>query len=605
MRRACIAAILGLGLAQLNAGAFAQDNKPKDEAAPVRFEWGVKIPMRDGVRLNATVYRPLAQKDGLPCIFFLTPYIAQGAHDRGMYFAGRGYVFVSVDTRGRGNSEGEFTPMLQEAKDGHDIVEWLAGQPWCNGKVGMWGGSYTGYDQWATAKEFPPHLATIVPTAAVGPGIDFPMLNNMFYTYDPRWLLMVSGRASQERIFADGAFWAAQSQRWFEAHAPYRELDRYVGNPSPTFQGWIDHPTQDAYWDSYRPDASDFARFSLPILSITGHYDADQPGALWYYREHMRHGSAKGKASHYLVIGPWDHAGTRTPQAEMGGLKFGKASLLDMNALHKAWYDWTMKAGAKPEFLKDKVAFYVVGEEAWRYAPTLEAVTASTQTWYLDSAGGRANDVFASGALRVDRHGTGAPDRYVYDPLDTASLAYEARPEVFGMAYEAYVDQRAVLMSSGKQLVYHTPAFDRDTDIAGVFRLSAFIALDQPDTDFDARIYEVKTDGGSVLLAQDMMRARYRKSLREETLVTPGAVERYDFERFNFTARRIAKGSRLRLVIAPVNSLMMQKNYNTGGVIAEESGKDARKVTVTLYHDAERPSALFVPIAAESSVRAD
>jgi len=289
----------------------------------------------------------------------------------------------------------------------------------------------------------------------------------------------------------------------------------------------------------------------------------------------------------------------------MGGLKFGKASLLDMNALHKAWYDWTMKGGAKPDFLKDKVAFYVVGEEAWRYAPTLEATTADTRTWYLDSEDSRANDVFASGALRTDRPGTGAPDRYVYDPLDTSSLAYEARPEVFGMAYEAYVDQRAVLMSSGKQLVYHTPAFDRDTDIAGVFRLSAFIALDQPDTDFDARIYEIRTDGSSVLLAQDLMRARYRSSLREETLATPGVVERYDFERFNYTARRVAKGSRLRLVIAPVNSLMMQKNYNTGGVVAEESGKDARKVTVTLYHDAERPSALHVPIAAESSVRAD
>ncbi|HZP67511.1 MAG TPA: CocE/NonD family hydrolase, partial [Rudaea sp.] len=110
------------------------------------FRWGVKIPLRDGVRLNATLYRPQGQAEPLPCIFTLTPYISQSYHDRGMYFAAHGYVFLTVDVRGRGNSEGEFTPLLQEAKDGHDVVEWLAQQSYCNGKITMWGGSYAGYD---------------------------------------------------------------------------------------------------------------------------------------------------------------------------------------------------------------------------------------------------------------------------------------------------------------------------------------------------------------------------------------------------------------------------------------------------------------------------
>jgi len=107
--------------------------------------------------------------------------------------------------------------------------------------------------------------------------------------------------------------------------------------------------------------------------------------------------------------------------------------------------------------------------------------------------------------------------------------------------------------------MYHTSAFDQDTDIAGFFKLSAYIALDQPDTDFDVRIYEIRSHGSSIFLARDLMRARYRNSLRQETLVKPGVIERYDFQHFNFTARRIAKGSRLRLVIGPVNTLMMEK----------------------------------------------
>ncbi len=580
--------------------AAGSDAKSGAKADPVAFQWGVEIPLRDGVELAATLYRPRGRDEPLPCVFTLTPYVSSNYHDRGLYFAGHGYVFLTVDVRGRGNSGGEFMPLLQEAKDGHDVVEWLAKQPYCNGKVTMWGGSYAGYNQWATAKEFPPHLATIVPVASPMPGVDFPMLHNMFYPYDLRWLTFVSGNAVQDAIFGDNAFWTAQFRRWYEAHAPFAELDEYVGNPSSIFQTWIAHPTRDAYWDSYKPTAAEYGKLDLPILSITGQYDGDQPGALAFYDEHMKFGSPSAKAKHYLVIGPWDHPGTRTPQAKVGGLSFGSASLVDMNALHKAWYDWTMKGAAKPEFLKDRVAFYVAGEEAWRYAPTLAAVTARTDAYFLDSTDSRANDVFASGDLRTGKPGDGAPDHYVYDPLDTSPLAYEVEASAEGLT-----DQRGLLMSSGKLLVYHTPPFAKDTDLAGFFKLSAWIALDQPDTDIQAAVFEIAVDGDSVFLASDQMRARYRNSLREAELVTPGRVERYDFDHFTFSARRIRKDSRLRLVIAPVNSLHAEKNYNSGGVVAQESGKDARKVTVTLYHDAERPSALYLPIAAASSVPAE
>jgi uncharacterized protein len=567
-----------------------------DKADPVAFQWGVKIPLRDGVKLNATVYRPEQQKDPLPCIFTLTPYISASYHDRGMYFAGHGYVFLTVDVRGRGNSEGEFTPMLQEAKDGHDVVEWLAQQSWCNGKVTMWGGSYAGYDQWATAKELPPHLTTIVPVASPYAGVDFPRRNNIAYPYDVQWLTFTSGRALQEKIFGDSAFWAAKFKELYEQHRAFRDVDSIVGNPSPIFQGWIAHPMLDAYWDAYNPSAEQYARIDLPILTVTGQYDGDQPGALTHYREHMAHASAHAKAQHYLVIGPWDHPGTRTPKADVGGLTFGKASLLDMNKLHKDWYDWTLKSGPKPEFLRDQVAYYVLGSgaEEWRYAPTLDAVTAEARPLYLTSFDGRANDLFAGGTLAPEKpRGRMQPDRYAYDPLDTSSAKVD-EVEVPNML----TDQRWVMQQSGKYLIYHSAAFEKDLDIAGFFRLSAWIALDQPDTDFHVMVFEIQPDGTDVFLSDDMMRARYRESPRQARLVPKGSIERYDFQRFTFAARRVRAGSRLRLIVAPMNSLYSEKNYNTGGVVADETGKDARTVNVTLYHDAQHPSALYVPIAA-------
>jgi uncharacterized protein len=202
----------------------------------VEFRWGTRIPLRDGVQLNASVYVPRNQRVPLPTLVTLTPYVADYNHARGVYFAAHGYPFVVVDVRGRGTSEGTFKPFIQEAQDGYDVVEWLANQPFCNGKVGMWGGSYCGYNQWATAKEVPPHLATIVPRAAPYVGVDFPMRKNIFYPYLLQWITFTSGRAAQTNIFSDTALWAAIYRIWHESGQPFCTLDAVAGNCSTTFR---------------------------------------------------------------------------------------------------------------------------------------------------------------------------------------------------------------------------------------------------------------------------------------------------------------------------------------------------------------------------------
>jgi uncharacterized protein len=594
----CAAYTLDLAVADAatQASAFPLQSPAASPARipDVAIRWGEKIPLRDGIKLNATIYRSRDLKTPAPCVFTLTPYVGQSYHDRGLYFAANGYTFLTVDVRGRGNSEGTFVPLLQEAKDGHDIVEWLARQPFCNGKISLWGGSYAGYDQWATAKEFPPHLSSIIPVASPFAGVDFPMSNNIPYPYDMQWLTLTSGRTAQDKIFGDAPFWESIYRKLYLEHRPFRALDQIAGNPSTIFQTWVDHPMQDAYWDAYNPSAEQYAKIDMPILSITGHYDGDQPGALEHYRQHMANASARARAQHWLIIGPWDHAGTRTPLPEFGGLKFGPASLVDMNALHKAWYDWTLKGAAKPDYLKAAVAYYMTGSETWRYADSLDAVTAQMRPLQLNSTAGRANDVFASGSLSSAADAQGF-DQYVYDPLDITASELSADTSVEGLT-----DQRGVFANGGKSLIYHTEPFTGDTDLAGHFVFDAYLDIDQPDTDFNAAIYDIAPDGSSVFLAADSKRARHRESLRAQKLVTPGTILRYRFDSFTFIARTLAKGHRLRLVFGPINHPGAQKNYNAGGVVADETEKDARTVTVKLHHDREHPSALLMPIAAAS-----
>ena len=585
-------AITNLAVTMLLGVSMARaQQKPAADELTVDMQWAVKIPARDGVKLNATVFMPHGQKQPLPVIFTFTPYIGDSYTDRAVYFAKHGYVYALVDVRGRGNSGGEFEPFVNEGRDGYDVVEWLAKQPYCNGKVTMWGGSYAGFDQWTVLKEFPPHLATIVPAAAAHPGVDFPFQYNIFAPYDLQWLTFTSGVTGNGSLFGNSGFWTSKAREMYMSHSAFQDFDKLAGNPSTVFQKWVKHPAPDAYYDAMVPSPEQYKRIGVPILTITGHYDGDQPGAFTFYKRHMKFGTAEAKANHYLIVGPWDHAGTRTPRAEVGGLKFGEASVLDLNKLHSDWYDWAMKGGTKPAFLKKRVAYYVVGAEEWKYADSLESISNEVKTLYLSSNGG-AGDVFHSGMLSEGKPGAGsAADEWIYDPLNTKPGAEEPEDEPHGLT-----SQRGVVNLFGEGVIYHSEPFAEATEITGFPKLTAWLRMDVPDTDLQADLYEILPEGGSVQLSGATMRARYRESPREEKPVPAGKIERYAFDNFTFFSRRVAKGSRLRLVVRSINSTGAGKNYNSGGVVAAETGKDARTAHIALVHDAAHPSALELPI---------
>ena len=591
-----------VSVGMLQAQTPSPSSRPSPSQADYEFRWGVKIPMRDKVELNATLYLPKTPDGSLsktPVIFTLTPYISDSYHARGAYFASHGYAFALVDVRGRGNSGGEFEPFVNDPRDGHDLVEWFAKQPFCDGKVAMWGGSYAGFNQWAAAKELPPHLATIVPAAAAHPGLDYPSTQNVGLTYDMQWYTFTSGRTGQQNLFGDQKFWQTKFLDAYKKHVPFKSLDSFIGNPSVNFQRVVKHPTVDAYYDAMVPTREQFQKITIPVLTITAQYDGDELGALSYYRDHLANTTPEARAKHFLVIGPWDHAGTRTPTDEVAGIKFGPGAVIDLNDLHRQWYDWTMKSGPRPEFLKNQVAYYLLAagnsgaNSEWKYADNFETLVANPKIFYLNSKNGDGNGVFRSGSL-IEKQPSEGLDTFIYDPLDTTRG--ERVDGIEPKEKTAGIDQTYPLSIANDGLVYHTDALPNETSFIGCPAVTLWVSIDTPDVDLSAHLYEIQPDGTSIVLWSDTRRLRYRDSLREAKLVKPGEIVRCDFNPGLFVARHLMKGSRLRLVVSSPNSIHFQKNYCSGGVVAEETAKDARTCHVQVYHDATHPSTIQLPL---------
>lgn len=539
--------------------------------------------MRDGASLSANVYHPATAANAKgPAILTLTPYTADSRHRQAMFFARHGYTFVVVDLRGRGNSGGDYWPYETEGQDGRDAVQWITHQSWSNGKVGMWGGSAAGRNQWATLKEFPLGLVTIVPIASNYPGFDFPAYKNVYSSWTLNWLSSVTGRAANSDFSGDVDHWTQVFRSHYLAKRPFDQLDEHVGMPSAVFERWLSHPSADAYWDTFVPTAADYRRIDIPILTITGHYDGVQRGALEFHRHHMRDGSDAGRARHFLVIGPWNHAGTRKPVRKFGGAEFGEKSLLDIDQLLLDWYDWTLRDGPRPAFLEDRLRYYVEEQDDWRSAPSLDAMATKSRRLF-----------FQAQALQ-DRPGAEASASYLYDPLDTRAGAVEP---AYGSDY--LLDASPVTHLFGAGLVYETPPLTTELTIAGRARAELWLQMDAPDTDIELLLYQLRPDGTSIRLAQDHVRVRYRDSLRYPEPAPMNETFRIVLPDFNFFARRIERGSRLRLLVHAPNSIYAQKNYNSGGDVSRESGADARPVRVTIQHGGKHASFIELPIADE------
>lgn len=266
----------------------------------------------DGVVLSAVVARQREAGRQAAALNF-TIYTNLEAHRQwALRAAERGYVGVVVDARGKRLSSGPIVPYEHEAEDAYVAIDWISKQPWSNGEVGIYGGSYSGFTSWAAAKKgVHPALKTIVAWAAAIPGLGLPMENNIFLNANYAWAFYVANnRYLDDDTYNQGGRWNALNQNWFASGRPYREIDVVDGTANPLLQRWLRHPSYDAYWQAMVPYGEDFAAIDIPVLSITGYYDDGQISALQYVKDHYRHNP---DANHYLLIGPYDHFGASSP----------------------------------------------------------------------------------------------------------------------------------------------------------------------------------------------------------------------------------------------------------------------------------------------------
>ncbi|MBU6187943.1 MAG: CocE/NonD family hydrolase, partial [Betaproteobacteria bacterium] len=481
-------------------------------------------------------------------------------------------------------SEGVFDPWINEGSDGYDVVEALALLPDSTGRIGMWGGSYGGFLQWAVAAKRPPHLYTIIPAAAGLPAVDFPMNRNIMRPYVASWLAYTSARTGHDRYFDDLPYQSATYRRLFTTGIPQAEADSELGFASAIYQRFLAHPTFDDFWRARAPSAAELQAISIPVLSVTGYWDSAQVSALEYW---TRANAAGERNNQLLLIGPFDHGGTRHPTPTVGGLPIEPPGVIDMHALDVAWFRWTLQDGPRPEFLANRVTYFVTRDGTWRHARVLSQVASAVKSLYLTGGGPERRGQLADRPLRAS-----ATASYRNDPADFSKI--DQGTWFVGSWVTHDRDVRA-LTDDG--LVYDTQPLERALFLAGRPTVKVRLAIDAPDADFRVRLYEVAPNGGSVFLGQDRIRARYRTSVERAELVKPGRPYDYSFDRLAFMVRRIAPQHRLRLVIDTPNSVHDQRNFNSGKPIAFETVADSKATVVRLTEGGSYAARIDMPIA--------
>lgn len=597
--------------------ALSANDRPRAPGARVDLLFLQMIPMRDGVRLAANVFLPKDRTAAAPAIVEFTPYSRDTGSPEGVRFATEGFAFVSVDCRGRGDSEGSFLGHhAGEADDGHDLVEWVAAQPWCSGDVALFGGSYTGQNQWTTAAAHPPHLRTIIPAVAsmggLAPGAGGIPIDHQF-----NWGMLTAGKSLSSRLVAEAAMHVARLAEAFEAHESFRSLNARLGGPwglpdelntTPQFAPWR---------PEWGPAVDGLPGIDVPVLEITGPYDLAVRGALEHHRRYCRARPADQRPHHHLVLGPWEHGAAFSGRPQAGDLVFGPAADVDLMQLALDWYRWVMGDGDKPSFLDAPVKYYVTGAEQWRSAPDLDTATTATMPWYLVGHDG-PHSAAHPGWLRPEP--ADSPSfRFVCDPDERTTMLLEQQPSPAGQSHNplmdlppSYHDLGAHLMGvdptspvfvasiDGFGAVYTSARLSEPLELVGEPQLDAWVVLDQPDADLCALLYELRVDGSRILLSPAVQRLRHRDPARGVQLMVPGEATLVSFRNFHWFARRLAAGSRLQLAVRHTGSLRMDRNHHTGRPDGFETPDDVRVANVEVLHSGEHRSVLHLPIGRAS-----
>ncbi len=579
----------------------------------VTLESGVQVPMRDGVKLATDIYRPKA--DGkYPVILVRTPYKKEMDELQARFYARRGYVFAVQDCRGRFSSPGEWEPFIHEAHDGYDAVEWLATQPWSSGKVGMIGASYLGWVQWWAARDNPPHLTTIIPNVAPpDPYLNIPYEYGAFFMMGAIWWADIleskaTGEISGKKFREIGEKKYAELLR----DLPVVDLDKKVlGKKNKYWRKWIEHPDNDSYW----APANFLDRLggvTIPVFHQSGWFDGDGIGTKLNYLKM----TATGHANQKLVLGPWGH--TDTAMRMIGDRDFGEAAIIDLQRDYLRWLDHWLKGIDNGIDREPLVSIFVMGTNRWLHGDTYPFRETRMTRYYLESAG-HANTSKGDGRLSIDPPAADSPpDHYVYDPGDpTPNPEFYVSPEDQAGSQDKEKGKNeekvtSVEVQRGKAkayhgqvvagrpdiLVYDTPALEKPLTFAGPISAVLYAASSAKDTDWFMRLAEVDSTGTVFSLTEGKIRARYRKSLSQPEMLTPNSVEQYSLDLWQ-TGITIPAGHKVRIEVASASFPLFSRNLNTGG--HNETETEYVKADQTIYHDAQHPSYVLLPVIPEET----
>lgn len=550
-------------------------------------ERNVAVPMRDGVLLRADIYRPEGDRP-VPAVLGRTPYDRTfGPTPPSIVDPERaveaGMALVCMDVRGQHGSDGEFHPFRAEGADGFDSVEWVAAQSWCSGAVAMAGRSYSAATQWLAAAAQPRHLRAIAPVVVgsnyfdgwVYQGGAFQLGFNLF------WVQIMAGRGKRVRM--------EEQYR----HLPLGEASLVAGSPSGSFyREWLEHHVLDDYWRALSIDAG-YADVRVPSFNVGGWYDIFLGGTLENYTRMRREGGSElARTGTRLLIGPWAHGSTYGAYPDHSFDAFAPHDGVDLMTAQLDFLGEQLSDAACAE-PPAPVRIFVMGVNRWRDERDWPLARAVGERWFLHSDGEAAT---SGGSLSRDAPAGEPADAYRFDPRDPAPTigGPTSLPGKFLRTNAGPLDQRP-LEGRGDVLVYTSEPLADDLEVTGPLSLTLHAATSARDADWVAKLCDVEPDGFSRILAEGILRARFREGYERECEVEPGRPYEYEID-LKATSNVFLRGHRIRLLLTSSSFPRFDRNAGTGappGAVREE---DLRVAQQTIYHDAERASSLLLPV---------
>ncbi|HCO96643.1 MAG TPA: hypothetical protein DIU00_22345, partial [Phycisphaerales bacterium] len=488
------------------------------EAFEVDVRTEVKIPMRDGVELSANIFLPKAEGK-FPVILIRSPYgKGNEKNGDGLFYAGRGYVVVSQDCRGKGSSQGQWEPFANERNDGADTQQWLLKQPWCNGSIGTTGGSYVGFTQWISAPNAGDHLKAMFPLVPLvdtyGDGVYIDGTLNLA-------LMMGWGSVVAMRPGEMVAMFTWKEEDWNKAFRtlPLNEWDRALGRKVQYLRDWVAHPHFDDYWAA-RGVRNQWQDITIPICAVGGWYDIFSRSVI----EHINAVRSKSRSldarkHQHLVMGPWGHGISQ--DGKVGDLNFGKESVINLRQLQTKWFDYWLKGDKTGADTWPAFRIFVMGRNQWRDEQQWPLERTEYTPYYFHSEG-FANTAAGDGKLTTVKPGRQPGDEFVYDPNDPVPTAGGCNL----VGCPAGPRDQSEVEKRNDVLVFTSEALKTEMEVTGPVKVILYAASTAKDTDFTAKLLDVHPDGRPFNLCDGIARASCRDSIVEPSLIQPGRIYR-------------------------------------------------------------------------------